>query len=558
MAQHLTVYHIRKKLADLVDDSYQPILRKPTTVDAFNLTTDMPFEARLFVSKADLEPPPWIEFLKPGFGDLGIQPRKNLSAVLFVRIPYGESKEIFAFTFGQGRFILKSHSYDQNYGLRVALNAIYKQEATPTPERLKSVVTKTIGPNTIRTQRQTDRKAAFESFDVDTQRDMLNGITGIPTEADIWNKQVSGSSSLTASPSVNFEELGDYCKTLMDYYGQEWYKQDFDWINNRIPITNDELIEHLTEILIQSIKDKSDKTYMTFPELSEFSEITETYLVVEGNKIPFDPYTDYIGVTLEINGMITEINTNKINDNWVFVVKYTDGQSNEWTLFNSLSCEIVTDYETGDNRTYILSEGEFFEINQNYLDDLDSFVKGISENKDPIPDSRGNITEGAYNEQAGQDCPTLLYLDKQLVKLRSHTSPIEICDLLSDDGRFIHVKRKLSSSSLSHLFAQGYTSAELLRESPEYRREVLEKIKEQERIKSTLPGAPSYEGKFQLFDEQSVEYGNFEVTYGIITKWNNREFVDALPFFSKVTLRKYVEDLRLIGFKVSYARIDIV
>ncbi len=144
------------------------------------------------------------------------------------------------------------------------------------------------------------------------------------------------------------------------------------------------------------------------------------------------------------------------------------------------------------------------------------------------------------------------------MKVQGNTTPVEICDLLSDDGRFVHVKRKLSSSSLSHLFAQGYISAELLLGSADYRVVALDKIKEQERAKVLPVGIPSCIGKFCIFGEEPIVSGKFEVTYGIVAKWEGREFVDALPFFSKVNLRKYVEDLWRIGYKVSYARINIV
>jgi uncharacterized protein (TIGR04141 family) len=98
------------------------------------------------------------------------------------------------------------------------------------------------------------------------------------------------------------------------------------------------------------------------------------------------------------------------------------------------------------------------------------------------------------------------------VKVKGKTTPIEICDLLSEEGRFIHVKRKLSSSSLSHLFAQGYVSAELLQENSEYRLESLSTIQKQEKAKA-FPPASSYIGKFSLFDNKPIEQGKFEVPY---------------------------------------------
>ncbi len=559
MGQHLTVYHIRSQLAKTISDSYEPLLRKPRTVQAFDLTDSMPFEARLFISKPKMKPPPWVDFLRAGFDNLPIPSRKSINAVLFVRIPYGETKEIFAFTFGQGRHLLRPHSYDNDYGLRVALNALYKKEEATTPDRLMSVTAKTVAENTMRTKRQADRRATFESFGVDIKRDILNSITGIPIETEVWSNQLSGSDCLTANPTITFSKLGDYCTALMEHHEQEGYKQDFNWIDNRKPVNDPDLIEHLIKKVIDSIKEKSDKISMTIPELNEFEDIIDSYLLSEVHKEGFDPYVDNLATILENKGLLSELDVESLNDKWTFVVDYADDDKYGWPLLYCLSGEVKSNFETGNEiRTYILSEGEFYEISADYINALDTFIKNIPENKDPIPDSQGNIAEGKYNEQAAQGCPSLLLMDKQLVKIQGNTSPIEICDLFSDDGRFIHVKRKLSSSSLSHLFAQGYTSAKLLLESPVYRLKALDKIKELEKVKILPPGAPSCIGKFCVFNEDPIAHREFEVTYGIIAKWNGREFFDALPFFSKVNLRKYVEDLNSIGFKVSYARINII
>lgn len=39
------------------------------------------------------------------------------------------------------------------------------------------------------------------------------------------------------------------------------------------------------------------------------------------------------------------------------------------------------------------------------------------------------------------------------------SSGIEFCDVLSDEGELIHVKKKSRSAALSHLFAEGAASA---------------------------------------------------------------------------------------------------
>jgi uncharacterized protein (TIGR04141 family) len=55
-------------------------------------------------------------------------------------------------------------------------------------------------------------------------------------------------------------------------------------------------------------------------------------------------------------------------------------------------------------------------------------------------------------------------LDADPVIYGGGRSAIEICDLLSTDRVFVHVKAKTKSSTLSHLFAQGLNSAQAFRD----------------------------------------------------------------------------------------------
>jgi hypothetical protein len=56
-------------------------------------------------------------------------------------------------------------------------------------------------------------------------------------------------------------------------------------------------------------------------------------------------------------------------------------------------------------------------------------------------------------------------------------------------------------------------------------------------------------------DKVGITASEFTVTYGIISRWRGKSFVDALPFFSKVNLRRCAHDLRRMGYNVSYKRI---
>ena len=185
-----------------------------------------------------------------------------------------------------------------------------------------------------------------------------------------------------------------------------------------------------------------------------------------------------------------------------------------------------------------------------------------------LPRCSKGTCEGDYNEKTAKKDAALLLLDKRTVNVTGRTTPIEICDLLKIDQagqenkkcRLIHVKRKLNSSSLSHLFAQGSVSADLLWRSRDYRDKVLEKIEEEEGKKTSptkASGSTDYEGDFSEPFKDVTNPPKTEVVYAIIADWKNRSLADALPFFSKVNLRRHINYLHLIGFNVSIAPINV-
>lgn len=121
--------------------------------------------------------------------------------------------------------------------------------------------------------------------------------------------------------------------------------------------------------------------------------------------------------------------------------------------------------------------------------------------------------------------------------------PIEICDLLTSDGKLLHLKKRGKSSTLSHLFAQGVTSAELLMQSPEFRAEARE-------IAATVDAAFA-----DVLPEARPDRDEFEVAYVVITRSRRQDAPLTLPFFSVVNLRAAAQRLGGFGFRVSVAAV---
>lgn len=64
--------------------------------------------------------------------------------------------------------------------------------------------------------------------------------------------------------------------------------------------------------------------------------------------------------------------------------------------------------------------------------------------------------------------------------------------------------------------------------------------------------------KFLAGVRKHIIPNNYEVVYAIVAKWHDRDFVDALPFFSKVNLRWHTENLHRMGYRVSIKKVNVV
>lgn len=176
---------------------------------------------------------------------------------------------------------------------------------------------------------------------------------------------------------------------------------------------------------------------------------------------------------------------------------------------------------------------------------LNQQIDGVATAPVALPSAQPGMREADCNRSAVESlAPHAVLLDLEIIRSSAITTRIEVCDILTSSSELIHIKRHLGSSDLSHLFSQGFVSAELLQNDADFRRLAQDRI--------TRLGS---QAAFRMFDV-AVEPGRFEVVYGVIANWGQRSLASALPFFSKVTLRKTVQDLTNRGFRVSCAKIS--
>ena len=551
MAKHpVSLFYLGTMLGES-EMAYEEFIKDISGLDIYSIGQTIGFDAKLFVKQGEESPPSWEAFLKPGFPGLSLPMSRTLSAVLILSLMRSETRHWFACTFGAGRFLLNPDRIQPNFGLKATLNAIYADGVSDDERnRIRSVTSKTVSQNTLHTKRQTDANALFEFFGVDANADFLKNVSGKPFDESLGS-MMTGADSVTVRIDSSIDGLDEICLSLHDLSAKNTYKDRFEWIDKIQIIRENQLKEELLDLVASKIRDNDlEGLTLTIPQILDWEDVHH----LEASWLPGrelqEVKLDQLVSFLEEEGTLQDFEGEHLRKKYELLAKdEMKGQLGGGSLLKCIAGEIKH-----NGTIYILSEGDFFEIKRDFLEALDQEIKDISVSSADLPPSPGDKPEGEYNEDAANHSTKHLLLDKKTVRINTRTSPIEICDVLTADKQMIHVKRKLSSSSLSHLFSQGFVSGDLLVTSADYRRVCVEKI--DEAAEEHKPGDSSYRGQFNFIQTNSVDPSKIEVVYAIAAKWNGRSLEEALPFFSKVNLRRFNQDLRRMGYRVTHLKID--
>jgi uncharacterized protein (TIGR04141 family) len=210
---------------------------------------------------------------------------------------------------------------------------------------------------------------------------------------------------------------------------------------------------------------------------------------------------------------------------------------------------------THDRKRYVLDDGDFYLIHPDYLRALNEYVNGLPDYRGALPGDRAQWDEAEYTRRAAESGRGYLALHGMPVRLPYRTSPVEMCDILTPQGEFMHVKRTRHPCSFSNLFAKGFESAQQIARNPEAGIRVGDLIREAVRAKGG-EGPSEFEDLIEGLRPDGISPGEYTVVYVIITTWNGHSPAEVIPFFSKVDLRRYAEELRALGYKVVIKRVQ--
>jgi uncharacterized protein (TIGR04141 family) len=447
----------------------------------------------------------------------------NISAVLIVQY----QDRFFALTFGYGRNLLEPRFLVRDFGLRVTLNKV-------DPAKLRSVDSKIYDDMVVSTRRQTSQKTRVEAFELDVSRALLRGVTGEADEEDDFTR-FTGSTSVQVTTELTFADLGEILDQLLEAYADSAYQENFAWVDN-VQGVDSMLHAELDQQLIQAIHDGDlAGAYLSAPEVVDWERIHRFSYTHAGDVRYLELLlSDYLNVLEEHD---IEVDIDALKRHRVRVQYDNDDTLHDkWCIYECLVWET-----TIGTRRFVLIDGLWFEIAPHYAAAVSNYVTSITANDIPFPDSAEGQGEDDYNAAVeAQDVQNFALLDRQTFTPTEAASPIEFCDLFSAAGHLIHVKKRSSSGTLSHLFSQGSVSSDLFLQDEQLRNAVRQRLNELDKPAQAA-----------LIPNDRPEPSNYEVVYAVIAPPVHGAWPPSLPFFSSVNLMHHAKRVQNLGFRVS-------
>lgn len=507
-------------------------------LERLTLRRTIPYRGVLYLDPPVSAPPGWQSLVNEGLSKPLNLLNRHAGAVLFLR----SSDHWFALTFGFGRHLLNADLVERRFGLIATLNSV-------DPELLRSVDTRTIEESTLLTRRQASRSSPLDVFGVDVARDILGGVTGRPRDSS-FGPSMTGADSLSLHVRVSFAGLGDLCSLLLAAYDRNDYKESFAWIDHMSHVKESGLIATLDAAVVAAMNQgPTGNAHLAAPEQIAWENVAGFRFSLDAPAVPNRlelELADYlaahaarrVGEPIDLRRLRSDrIEARAIQSDTVLA---------HWSVYRAVV------FETGlGGKLYVLSGGLWYQVEPTFADEITRQVRLIPEldtNELPLPAAHAGEREDQYVERAAPELSAVLgvhveVLDRKLVRCAGAASDIEVCDLLTELGQFIHVKRRTRSSTLSHLFAQGTTSAEAFVSDPSFRQAA------RKRIQGSPCATPD------LLPDHQPRTADYGVVYAIVTPATG-PLARSLPFLSQVNLSHAYRRLRSWGYNVFLARID--
>jgi uncharacterized protein (TIGR04141 family) len=492
---------------------------RPATEHGFTLFDGT--QGSVFTDSIPPHSPKWVGLLSKVVPNLPALLSSNASAVLFLP----RKERLFALTFGYGKGLLIPGSWDEDFGLKVTLNAVDSN-------RIKTVDRATLDAIGQQSRIQASREAKIGEFGLDLEQDFLRAVTGVPRDETL-GKQLTGKDALNVKLPITIEKLPALVDRYMAEAESKAYKEIFPWMDQIHLVISPTKVAELDATMIDRIRAEDSRgLWLSIPEIIDWTEI-DSFKYRDSRSARTYPDVHIHEFLNDVGGSKNiSLELVKKGRHILAVSQQTGDVFDAWTVYRCLYCEIDQGSET-----YLLNNGKWYRLGADFRERINEQFTKVPRRDLGLP-TFTDKSEADFNARIATSFPNrFALLDRKEIKCGGQYDKVEFCDLFDNEKRLIHVKRYAGASApLSHMFAQAVVSASLLRRDSDFRQEVV----------GYLP--PEFQG---LIREPSAD--EYEVVLAIVST-SKKDLM--IPFFSRVNLNNAWLRLQDLGYKVSLAKIQ--
>ncbi|MBM6995778.1 TIGR04141 family sporadically distributed protein [Paenibacillus sp. DXFW5] len=516
----LSVYLLNEDVKEFKQAIQKKYLSGNNPFTELSITGKLNYECIAFLQSNKVKTPKWLDFVGRNF-DLSNHTLQNSSNSFLIVLRV--SGRLFAVPFGFAYSALDRSKIEQGFGMRVTLNEI-------DPERIETLDTRNIDLVTKQRRTHVTVGSKVSEFGLNQNIDWIRYVSGKPATKEFASK-LSGSDSLAITTETTIEELGELCESLLERFEIDTYKKHFEFIDYLRPLKRaDSKIQMLNLELEGLLENRStQKVTVALPEIPESN--VDHYKIFMGARssklsdITLESFYDFLDDNPDIDNYLDKVH-----------IIGLDSEASPVTAKFKMREFIVAEINNA-SETYVLSLGNWFQVDNEYVKRVKEVVKALPDITDTLklPAIKVGEKEGEYNERVSKNKNWLLF-DKELLYF-SLTEKYEICDLLTKEMQFLCVKKMYSSATLSHLFAQGSVSARLLRGDSRVEKKVEE----------------AYIQKWSKQDFLGHDMPEFVY---VVPTTKEGPLSECLFFFSLINLVDHVRAIKEVGYKVSLCKVE--
>jgi uncharacterized protein (TIGR04141 family) len=202
-------------------DTDEGVLVNEGDLSRFTVTVANQAVGNIYVKPTYDRMPSWLSLFDGALGGTPADIHNASSAAVFLVRTSGRT---FALTFGYGRSVLRPGTWEEDFGLRVTLNAVDHL-------RVRSVDRVKFDAISQHSQIQASRDANILEFGLDVEQDLLRAVTGKPKDRTLAS-QLTGKDALKADLTIGLAGIPGFLDRLWVVFNQDNYKEHFGWVDH--------------------------------------------------------------------------------------------------------------------------------------------------------------------------------------------------------------------------------------------------------------------------------------------------------------------------------------